>query len=66
MTPTHPFHWKDRFKAGSIHLGISLMIATLAALLVFGLWYPYPYRETSGGRESVPDGRDGGRHSRVR
>ena len=23
----------------------------LAALLVFGLWYPYPYREISGGRE---------------
>ncbi len=23
----------------------------LAALLVFGLWYPYPFREISGGRE---------------
>jgi hypothetical protein len=23
----------------------------LAALLVFGIWYPYPYREISGGRE---------------
>ena len=23
----------------------------LAALLVFGVWYPYPYREISGGRE---------------
>ena len=43
--------WTDRFKASGIHLGISLTIALLAALLVFGLWYPYPYREMSGGRE---------------
>ena len=42
--------WKDRFKASSIHFGISLVVALLAALLVFGLWYPYPYREISGGR----------------
>ena len=26
-------------------------MALLAAALVFGLWYPYPYREISGGRE---------------
>lgn len=26
-------------------------MASLAAMLVFGLWYPYPYREISGGRE---------------
>jgi hypothetical protein len=49
MPPT--FFWKDRFKASGIHLGISLAIALLAAVLVFGLWYPYPYREISGGRE---------------
>lgn len=43
--------WKNRLCASAIHLAISLAIATLAALLVFGLWYPYPYRELSGGRE---------------
>jgi len=43
--------WKDRLRASGIHLGISLAIAGLAAALVFGLWYPYPYREISGGRE---------------
>lgn len=48
--PTVSF-WKDRFKASGIHLGLSLTMALLAALLVFGLWYPYPYREISGGRE---------------
>lgn len=43
-------NWKGRLRASGIHLGISLGIAALAALLVFGLWYPYPYREISGGR----------------
>jgi len=45
------FFWKDRLRASGIHLGISFAIASLAALLVFLLWYPYPYREISGGRE---------------
>jgi hypothetical protein len=44
-------NWKERLKASGIHLGISVCIATAAALLVFALWYPYPYREVSGGRE---------------
>jgi hypothetical protein len=42
---------KERFAASATHLGISLCIAAAAALLVFGLWYPYPYREISGGRD---------------
>lgn len=44
-------NWGERLRAAGIHLGISLAIALLAALLVFALWYPYPYREISGGRE---------------
>lgn len=39
------------FKAACIHLLCSLLIAALAGGLVFGLWYPFPYRELSGGRE---------------
>lgn len=42
---------KERLKASSVHLGISLGIAACAALLVFTAWYPWPYREVSGGRE---------------
>lgn len=42
---------RSRLKASGAHLLISLGIATLAALLVFGLWYPYPYREISDGEE---------------
>jgi hypothetical protein len=43
--------WRDRIKASVIHLSISLIVAALAGALVFGVWYPYPYREISGGRE---------------
>lgn len=39
------------FKASSIHFLGSLLIAALAAALVFLLWYPFPYRELAGGRE---------------
>ena len=51
MTQTLTLNWRDRLRASGIHLGISLLIAALAARLVFALWYPYPYREISGGRE---------------
>lgn len=37
--------------AAGIHLIFSLLVAALAGALVLGLWYPYPYREISGGRE---------------
>lgn len=40
-----------RLKAAAIHLGVSLLLASAIALLVFELWYPWPYREISGGRE---------------
>ena len=46
-----PIFWKGRLEASGIHFFISLVVALLAAMLVFGLWYPYPYRESSGGRE---------------
>lgn len=44
-------NFKDRFRAAGIHFVASLAIAAAAALLVFGIWFPYPYREISGGRE---------------
>lgn len=39
------------FRAAALHLLCSLAVAAIAAGLVFGLWYPFPYRELSGGRE---------------
>jgi hypothetical protein len=48
---TSRFDWRARARAAGIHFCLSLAVAGLAALLVFALWYPYPYREISGGRE---------------
>lgn len=44
-------YWHGRFRAAGIHLVLSLAVAAVAAALVFGVWYPYPYRDISGGRE---------------
>ncbi len=41
--------WKGRLKAAGIHVAISLALAGIAALVVFLVWYPYPYSEISGG-----------------
>src|SRR5918993_3549413 len=48
---TSRFEWGARGRAAGIHFGISLAVALVAGLLVFALWYPYPYREISGGRD---------------
>lgn len=36
-------------KAAAIHLTISGVVASVAACLVFGLWFPFPYFELGGG-----------------
>jgi hypothetical protein len=48
---TARFDGVARLRAATIHLGLSVLVAALSALLVFAVWYPYPYREVSGGRE---------------
>jgi len=45
------FDWRARLRAAAIHLGLSVLVAAVTAMLVFAIWYPYPYREISGGRE---------------
>lgn len=50
MNNIHSQLW-GRLLAGATHFAFSAPVAALAGLLVFGLWYPYPYREISGGRE---------------
>lgn len=40
-----------RARASALHFCLSLVVAALGALLVFGLWYPWPYRVISGGQE---------------
>jgi hypothetical protein len=47
----HAKTFQGRMKASLVHLMLSACVAAFAALLVFAVWYPYPYREISGGRE---------------
>ncbi len=42
--------WRDRLTAAAIHLGLSLTIAALAAILMFLVWYPGAFRDLAGGR----------------
>ena len=46
-----PFSIKSRLIAFFWHLVISVVVAALCGLVVFGVWYPFPYNEISGGRE---------------
>ena len=46
-----PLRFHAALQATSVHLLCSMGVALLAAAVVFGLWYPFPYRELSGGRE---------------
>ncbi|ANB18536.1 TfpX/TfpZ family type IV pilin accessory protein [Dokdonella koreensis] len=43
----------SRWKAASIHLCISLAIGLIAALLIFGVWYPPPYAQAAGASHLV-------------
>ncbi|HET7773572.1 MAG TPA: TfpX/TfpZ family type IV pilin accessory protein [Burkholderiaceae bacterium] len=38
-----------KFRASGLHLLGSVLVATLVAVVVFKLWFPYPFREVSGG-----------------
>lgn len=48
---TIPPRLLSAIRAACLHFLFSLVVALLAAALVFGLWYPFPFRELSGGRE---------------
>lgn len=50
-TPATDFALWDRCKAAAVHAALSLAVAACAAALVFLVWYPFPYRDISGGRE---------------
>ena len=51
MSASHNLQLPTRVKAAAVHLSLSAAVAALTALLVFWLWFPYPYREVAGGRE---------------
>ena len=37
-------------KAAGCHLGLSVLVAVGVAVVVLGLWFPYPFRALSGGQ----------------
>ena len=39
----------SRWKAAGLHLGVSLIIATFVASVIYFLWYPPPYFQVAGG-----------------
>lgn len=41
--------WLAKFKAFSLHFVVTALVAALAALLVFKLWYPQPFADMMGG-----------------
>lgn len=41
----------QRFKPFLLHLCISAAVALTVAAIIFGVWYPYPYRAISGGTQ---------------
>ena len=47
----HSSRFRSAARAAVAHLLCSVGVALLAGALVFGLWFPYPYRELAGGRE---------------
>lgn len=47
---TSGLYWLARLRAGALHLGVSLAVASIAAVAVFLVWYPGDYGELAGGR----------------
>lgn len=43
--------YQSAFKAMGWHFAGSLLVAFIVAALVFGVWFPYPYRQLAGGTE---------------
>ena len=47
--------YKTRYKAASLfafkHLLFSILVAGLVAIIVFQIWFPYPFRELAGGKD---------------
>lgn len=42
---------QKRLGAAALHLTGTIVVALIAATCVFGIWYPFPYRDLAGGRD---------------
>lgn len=45
------FRLTSTAKAAGVHFSLSFLVAALVGVLVFAVWYPYPFRELAGGTE---------------
>jgi hypothetical protein len=43
--------WRDKFRAVAIHFVLTLLLAAMAATLIFVVWFPRPFGEMIGGTE---------------
>ena len=43
--------FRSAIKAMGWHFGVSALVAAAVAVLVFMVWFPYPYRQLAGGTE---------------
>lgn len=43
--------WRDKFKAFAIHFVLTLLLAAMAATLIFVIWFPPPFSRMIGGTE---------------
>ena len=44
-------NWREKFLATAIHFGVTLVLAGLAAALIFLVWFPHPMATMIGGTE---------------
>lgn len=51
MQLTTKLRYKVALRAAGVHFFGTFFVGVLAAALVFGVWYPFPYRELAGGSE---------------
>ena len=47
----NPIRFKSAVKAMGVHFGVSALVALAVAALVFGIWFPHPYRQLAGGTD---------------
>jgi hypothetical protein len=43
--------WREKFIATGVHFGVTLLLAAIAAALIFLVWYPRPFDTMIGGTE---------------
>lgn len=51
MTEKRPINWREKFLAFGIHFLVTLLLAAIAASLIFLVWFPDPFQTMVGGTD---------------